>query len=139
MVGAEVCAGFKLLLARFSGTRITSPCTVHAHKEATLFQSHVASVAIASHQATARPFWPLSQLGALHRSEASVCPRRLTRRGGVQKALIRRGLRWKLIYDPKFESSRTCAKRGLGILAEPDKTSLKPIFHEIQKSVASIT
>ena len=34
---------------------------------------------------------------------------------------VRRGCRWKLIHDPKFESSRNRAKRGLDILAEADE------------------
>ena len=34
---------------------------------------------------------------------------------------VRRGFRWKLIHDPKFESSRNRAKRGLDILEEPDE------------------
>ena len=34
---------------------------------------------------------------------------------------VRRGFRRKTILDPKFESSRNRAKRGLDILAEPDE------------------
>ena len=33
---------------------------------------------------------------------------------------VRRGFRWKLIHDPKFESSRNRATRGLDTLDEPD-------------------
>ena len=34
---------------------------------------------------------------------------------------VRRGFRWKLIHDPKFESSRNRPKRGLDTLDEPDE------------------
>ena len=34
---------------------------------------------------------------------------------------VRRGFRLKLIHDPKFESSRNRAKRGLDIREEPDE------------------
>ena len=33
---------------------------------------------------------------------------------------VRRGFRWKLIHDPKFEPSRNRAKRGIDTLDEPD-------------------
>ena len=34
---------------------------------------------------------------------------------------VRRGFRWKLVHDPKFESLRNRANRGLDILEEPDE------------------
>ena len=33
---------------------------------------------------------------------------------------VRRGFRWKLVHDPKFESSRNRAERGIDTLDEPD-------------------
>ena len=50
---------------------------------------------------------------------------------------VRRGFRWKLMHDPKFESSRNRAKRGLDILEEPDRDEFAAMFHEIRRDGVS--
>ena len=52
---------------------------------------------------------------------------------------VRRGFRWKLTHDPKFESSRNHAKRGLDILAEPDEDEFAADVPRDPKSVMLIT
>ena len=52
---------------------------------------------------------------------------------------VRRGFRWKLIHDPKFESSRNRAKRGLDILEEPDENEFADDVPRDPKSVTLIT
>ena len=48
----------------------------------------------------------------------------VTKDSGAARApwelFVRRGFRWKLIHDPKFQSSRNRAKRGIDTLDEPD-------------------
>ena len=51
---------------------------------------------------------------------------------------VRRGFRWKLRHDPKFESSRNRAKRGLDILAEPDEDEFAADVPRDPKSVTLI-
>ena len=46
---------------------------------------------------------------------------------------VRRGFRWKLIHDPKFESSRNRAKRGIELWTNLRTTSLQTMFHEIRR------
>ena len=50
-----------------------------------------------------------------------------------------RGFRWKLIHDPKFESSRNRAKRGRDTLAEPDDDEFAVDIPRDPKSVTLIT
>ena len=52
---------------------------------------------------------------------------------------VRRGFRWKLIHDPKFESSRNRAKRGLDISGEPDENEFADDVSRDPKSVTLIT
>ena len=52
---------------------------------------------------------------------------------------VRRGFRWKLIHDPKFESSRNRAKRGLDILEEPDENEFADYVRRDPKSVTLLT
>ena len=52
---------------------------------------------------------------------------------------VRRGCRWKLIHDPKFESSRNRAKRGLDILEEPDEDEFAADVPRDPKNVTLIT
>ena len=52
---------------------------------------------------------------------------------------VRRGFRWKLIHDPKFESSRNCAKRGLDILEELDENQFAADVPRDPKSVTLLT
>ena len=52
---------------------------------------------------------------------------------------VRRGVCWKLIHDPKFESSRNRAKRGLDILEEPDENEVADEVPRDPKSVTLIT
>ena len=52
---------------------------------------------------------------------------------------VRRGFRWKLTHDPKFESSRNRAKRGLDILEEPDDNEFADDVPRYPKSVTLIT
>ena len=52
---------------------------------------------------------------------------------------VRRGFRWKLIHDPKFESSRNRAKRGLDILEEPDEDEFAANVPRDPKSITMIT
>ena len=52
---------------------------------------------------------------------------------------VRRCLRWKLIHDPKCESSRNRAKRGLDILEEPDENEFADDVPRDPKSVTLIT
>ena len=52
---------------------------------------------------------------------------------------VRRDFRWKLIHDPKFESSRNRAKRGLDILEEPDENVFADDVPRDPKSVTLIT
>ena len=47
--------------------------------------------------------------------------------------------RWKLIHDPKFESSRNRAKRGLDILEEPGENDFADDVPRDPKSVTLIT
>ena len=49
------------------------------------------------------------------------------------------GFRWKLIHDPKFESSRNRAKCGLDTLDEPDENELADDVPRDPKSVTLIT
>ena len=51
----------------------------------------------------------------------------------------RRGFRWKLIHDPKFETSRNRAKCGLDILEEPDENEFANDVPRDPKSVTLIT
>ena len=46
---------------------------------------------------------------------------------------VRRGFRWKLIHDPKCESSRNRAKRGIALWTNLRTTSLQTMFHEIRR------
>ena len=52
---------------------------------------------------------------------------------------VRRGFRLKLRHDPKFESSRNRAKRGLDILAESDESEVAADIPRDLKSVTLIT
>ena len=52
---------------------------------------------------------------------------------------VRRGFCWKLIHDPKFESSRNRAKRGLDICEEPDENEFADDVPRDPKSVTLIT
>ena len=52
---------------------------------------------------------------------------------------VRLGFRWKLIHDPKFESSRNRAKRGLDILEELDENEFADDVPRDPKSVTLIT
>ena len=52
---------------------------------------------------------------------------------------VRRGFRWKLIHDPKFESLRNRAKRGIDTLDEPDDNEFANDVPRDPKSVTSIT
>ena len=52
---------------------------------------------------------------------------------------FRRGFRWKLIHDPKFESSRNRAKRGIDTLDEPDDNEFAGDVPRDPKSVTLIT
>ena len=49
------------------------------------------------------------------------------------------GFRWVLIHDPKFESSRNSAKRGLDILEEPDEDEFAGDDPRDPKNVTLIT
>ena len=51
---------------------------------------------------------------------------------------VRRDFRWKLIHDPKFESSRNRAKRGLDILEESDENVFADDVPRDPKSVTLI-
>ena len=51
---------------------------------------------------------------------------------------FRRGFRWKLIHDPKVESSRNCAKRGIDTLDEPEDNQFTDVPRD-PKSVTLIT
>ena len=55
------------------------------------------------------------------------------------KLFVRRGFRWKLIHDPKFESSRNRAKRGIDTLDEPDDNEFADDVPRDPKSVMLIT
>ena len=52
---------------------------------------------------------------------------------------VRRGFRWKLMHDPKFESSRNRAKRGIDTLDEPDDNEFADDVPRYPKSVTLIT
>ena len=52
---------------------------------------------------------------------------------------VRGGFRWKLIHDPKFESSQNRAKRGLDTLEEPDEDEIAADISRDPKSVTLIT
>ena len=52
---------------------------------------------------------------------------------------VLRGFRLKLIHDPKFESSRNRAKRGLHIFDEPDENEFADDVPRDPKSVTLIT
>ena len=52
---------------------------------------------------------------------------------------VHRGFRWKLMHDPKFESSRNRAKRGLDTLDEPDENEFADDVPRDPKSVTLIT
>ena len=52
---------------------------------------------------------------------------------------VRRGFRWKLIHDPRFESSRNRAKCVLYILEEPGENELADDIPRDPKSVTLIT
>ena len=52
---------------------------------------------------------------------------------------VRRGFRWKLIHDRKFESSRNRAKRGLDIFEELDEDEFAAEIPRDPKSVTLIT
>ena len=49
---------------------------------------------------------------------------------------VRRGFRWKLIHDPKSESSRN--KRGLDFLEEPDEDEFAADVPKDPKNVSLI-
>ena len=51
---------------------------------------------------------------------------------------VRRCFWWKLIHDPKFESSRNRAKRGLDIMAEPDEVEFAADVPRDPKSVTPV-
>ena len=51
----------------------------------------------------------------------------------VECGTVVRWCHWKLVHDPKFESSRSRAQRGLDILEKLMKTSLQTTFHEIRR------
>ena len=53
--------------------------------------------------------------------------------------LVRRGFRWKLKHDPKFESSRNRAKRGIDTLDEPEDNQFADDVPRDPKSVTLIT
>ena len=52
---------------------------------------------------------------------------------------VRRGFRWKLIHDPKFESSRNRAKRGIDTPDEPDDNQFADDVPQDPKSATLIT
>ena len=52
---------------------------------------------------------------------------------------VRRGFRWKLIHDPKFESSRNRAKRGIDTLDELDENEFTDNVPRDPKSITLIT
>ena len=52
---------------------------------------------------------------------------------------VRRGFRWNLIHDPKFESLRNRAKRGLDTLDEPDEKEFADDVPRDPKCVTLIT
>ena len=52
---------------------------------------------------------------------------------------VRRGFRWKLIHDPKFESSRNRAKRGIDTLDEPEDNHFADDVPRDPKSATLIT
>ena len=52
---------------------------------------------------------------------------------------VRRGFRSKLIHDPKFESSRNSAKRGIDTLDEPEDNRFADDVPRDPKSVTLIT
>ena len=52
---------------------------------------------------------------------------------------VRRGFRWKLIHDPKSESLRNRAKRGLDILEETDEDEFAADVPRDPKNVTLIT
>ena len=52
---------------------------------------------------------------------------------------VRRGFRWTLIHDPKFEPSRNRAKRGLDMLEELDEDDFAADVPRDPKSVTLIT
>ena len=52
---------------------------------------------------------------------------------------VRRGFRFKLIHDPKFESSRNRAQSGLDIREEPDENEFADDVLRDPKSVTLIT
>ena len=49
---------------------------------------------------------------------------------------VRRGFRWKLIHDPKFESSRNRAKCGIDTVDEPDDNEF---VHDVPRDPKSVT
>ena len=63
-------------------------------------------------------------------SDAARAPREL---------FVRRGFRWKLIHDPKFETSRNRAKRGIDTLNDPDDNKFADDVPRDPKSVTLIT
>ena len=52
---------------------------------------------------------------------------------------VRLGFRWTLIHDPKFESSRNRAKRGIDTLDEPDDNEFADDVLRDPKGVMWIT
>ena len=52
---------------------------------------------------------------------------------------VRRGFRWKLIHDPKFESSRNRARRGIDTRDEPDDNQFADDVPRDPNSVTLIT
>ena len=52
---------------------------------------------------------------------------------------VRRGFRWKLIHDPKFECLAKRAKRGIDTLDEPDDNEFADGVPRDPKSVTLIT
>ena len=52
---------------------------------------------------------------------------------------VRRGFCWKLIHDPKFESSQNRAKRGIATLDEPQDNQFTDDVPRDPKSVTLIT
>ena len=54
------------------------------------------------------------------------------------KLFVRRGFRWKLKHDPKFESSRNRAKRGIDTLDGPEDQFADDVPRD-PKSITLIT
>ena len=63
-------------------------------------------------------------------SDAARAPREL---------FVRRGFHWRLIHDPKFESSRNREKRGIDTLDEPDDNEFADDVQRDPNGVTLIT